>query len=334
MKNLIFSCIESRVEENQSLYGCFKLGPFNINQSLTIANTLRRILLSNLDGLAIVFVELEGVKHEYSVINGVQESVLEILTNLKSIQFRANQPIYKPQIGYLNYKGPKVLYSEDLRLPSFIQCINPNQYIATLANDGEMKIKLFICQGRRYCLQNFLKPVIQKQFTRFLKLEFGKYLFLDTIFLPIKKVNFTLEQNSKLNKEFILIEIWTNGSLYPKTSLYKAIIEIIQILVPFRNILKIKNRKYLKNSIIFKNIKNKTIIKIKSSQFKEKLYSLDIGNLNFNLPTYYYLKQKNINTIYDLLNQPNQEWLILKKDKKIFFNDITINLSLIGLDIH
>ena len=334
MQNLIFSCIESRVEEGQNLYGCFKLGPFNENQSLTIATTLRRILLSNIEGTAIVFVEFAGVKHEYSVIQGVQESVLEILTNLKSIKFRTNQQIYKPQIAYLNFKGPKVVYSGDLKLPPYVQCINPNQYIATLANDGNIQIKLFICQGRRYCLQNSLKPLIQKQFRKLLTFGFKEFLFLDTIFFPVQKVNFTLEKNHKLSKEFILIEIWTNGSLYPKKSLYKSIIETIRILIPFRNILKKRNTPYSKNLYIFHKLNQRTLNKIKSSKFQEKLFSLDISNFNFKLLTYYYLKEKNINTICDLLNQSNQDWFFLKKDNKIIFNDIKINLSMIGLEIN
>lgn len=334
MKNLIFSCIESRIEEGQSIYGCFKLGPFNENQSLTIANTLRRILLSNIEGIAIVFVEFAGIKHEYSVIQGVQESVLEILTNLKSIKFRTNQKIYKPQIAYLKFKGPKVIYSGDLRLPPSLQCINPHQYIATLANDGNIQIKLFICQGRRFFLQNSLKPLIQKQFKKLLTFNFKEYLFLDTIFFPIQKVNFTLETNQKLNKEFILIEIWTNGSLYPKTSLYKSIIEIIRILLPFRNILKKKYIIYSKNLYIFQQINRKNLTKIKSSKFQEKLFSLDISNLNFKLPTYYFLKEKNIDTISDLLNQSKKDWSFLRKYNKVFFNDIKKNLSMIGLEIN
>ena len=104
MPNLVFSCIESRIENDQNLYGCFKLGPFYLNQSLIVANALRRVLLSDLEGLSIVFVKIEGVTHEYSILKGVQESVLEILANLKQIQFKTkNQEItYKPQIAYLN----------------------------------------------------------------------------------------------------------------------------------------------------------------------------------------------------------------------------------------
>lgn len=332
MKNLIFSCIESRVEEDQSLYGCFKVGPFNLNQSLTIATALRRILLANIEGLSIVFVEIQGVKHEYSIINGIQESVLEILANLKCIQFRSNQHIYKPQIAYLNCQGPKTLYSRDLKLPPSIQCINSNQYIATIANDGVIKAKLFICQGRRYCLQKSLKSIIQKQFKQFLNVTFKNYLFLDAVFLPIKKVNFTIEENNTLIKEFIIFEIWTNGSLHPKKSLYKAINEIIQILVPFRNYqttTRLINQKFVINPHVNKKFAN--IIKL--AHFKDKLYSLDISNLNFKLSTYYYLKNKKINTIFDLLNYSEQDWIFLKQYKQSIFNEIEINLLSVGLDL-
>lgn len=332
MTNFIFSCIESRVEPGQILYGCFKLGPFNINQSLTIANTLRRVLLANLEGLAITFVEIEGVKHEYSIIHGVQESVLEILANLKSIQFRTNKNIYKPQIAYLNSQGPKIIYSKDLKLPPSIQCIDPHQYIATLAVDGVIKIKVFICQGRRYYLQKSLKPIIQKQFKQFLNIDFENYLFLDAIFLPIKKVNYVIEKDGQLNKEFILFEIWTNGSLHPKKSLYNAINEIIKILIPFRNYQGIKYLGTNELKIKFKNNK-KIINKIQSSYFKEKLCSLDISNLNLKLSTYYYLKNNRLNTILDILNQSKKEWILLKKKKKLIFNDIKLNLLSIGFKI-
>lgn len=332
MKNLIFSCVESRIEEGESIYGLFKLGPFDLNQSLTIATVLRRVLLANLEGLAIIFVEIEGVKHEYSIINGVQESVLEILANLKCIQFKANNQIYKPQIAYLNCQGPKIIYSSDLKLPPSIQCINPNQYIATLASDGIIQIKLFICQGRRYYLQNSLKSIIQKQFKQLLNIDFENYLFLDAVFFPIKKVNFTIEEDAFLNKEFVLFEIWTNGSLHPKESLYKAINEIIQILMPFRNY---QGFKYLMNKNFQINSEShQTIInKIQSSYLKEKLYSLDISNLNLKLSTYNYLKNNQINTIFDILNQSKKEWVSLKKHKKLIFNDIQLNLLTIGVKV-
>ena len=176
------------------------------------------------------------------------------------------------------------------------------------------------------------KTNYSKQFKQFLRRNFRNYLFLDAIFSPIQKVNYIIEKNNKLNKEFILFEIWTNGSLYPKQSLYNAITEIIKILIPFRNYQGIK---YLGNDKLKKQFKdNKKIInKIQSISFKEKLYSLDINNLNLKLSTYYYLKNNQISTISDLLNQPKKNWFLLKKENKLIFNDIKLNLLSIGLKL-
>ena len=344
MKTLIFSCIESRIEKNQSLYGCFKIGPFFLNQGLTVANTLRRVLLSNLEGLAIVFVQMEGVKHEYSIIKGVQESVLEILTNLKQIPFKTDQVLYKPQVAYLNIRGPKVVYSSDIELPASISCIQPSHYIAKIAVDGQLKMKLFICQGKRYCLQNSLKSIIQKQFRKILNLKSRNYLFLDAIFLPIQKVNFAIEENNELINEFIIMEIWTNGSLHPKQSFYKAVNEIIQIMLPFRKLKSLQTRKIIKplpvslirkrrRSTLFKKSNSQTLNKINSLQFQIKLSSLDIGNLNLSFQTYYYLKKRKIHTILDLLKKSKKELFSLEDFKPEFFDDIESSLLMFGLNI-
>lgn len=343
MQNLIFSCIESRIEDDQTLYGCFKLGPFYLNQGLTIANTLRRILLSELEGLSIVFVKIEGVKHEYSILHGIKESVLEILSNLKQIQFKTASKLHKPQIAYLNIKGPKMISAGDIKLPPRLQCVDPDQYIATISSDGELKIKFFICQGKRYCLQSSLKSIIQKQYQKILNVKTINYLFLDAIFLPIRQVNFTLEENTDLNKEFVIFEIWTKGGIHPKESLFKAINEVLRILIPFRkfySLQKIQTSRYsvmassklkkFKRSIVGSK---KTLSKISSSKFKKKLSSLDISNLNLLFPTYIGLKKAKIHTILDLLQKSKPELKTIKGITDDNIIDIEKNLIILGLNL-
>lgn len=345
MQNLIFSCIESRIEDNQTLYGCFKLGPFCLNQGLTIANTLRRLLLSDLEGLSIIFVRIEGVKHEYSMLTGVKESVLEILTNLKQIQFKTHEALYKPQIAYLNIQGPKIISAGDINLPSKIECVDPAQYIATISSDGDLKIKFFICQGKRYCLQSSLKPVIQKQYHKMLNIKTINYLFLDAIFLPIRQVNFIIEPNSELNKEFIIFEIWTNGGIHPKQSLFKAINEIFRILIPFRkfySLQKIQAPKYSTTTVTRFNFKKfspfardyrKLLSKISSVKFQKKLSTLDISNLNLRVPTYTFLKKSDIHTISDLLNKSKSEIASLTGCTYELLHDIENNFLQLGLNL-
>lgn len=343
MQNLIFSCIESRVEDDYTLYGCFKLGPFYLNQGTTIANTLRRLLLSDLEGLSIIFVKIEGVKHEYSILNGVKESVLDILANLKQIQFETNATLYKPQIAYLNSKGPKTINAGDIRLPPNVKCVNPTQYIATTSYDGELKIKIFICQGRRYCLQSSLKSIIQNKYRRILNLKTTNYLFLDAIFLPIRQVNFIIEQNSELNEEFTIFEIWTKGGIHPKQSLLRAINEVFRILIPFRQFYSLEKNRLPRYSIVgypkFENLKTSNKVdpfilsKISSVNFKKKLSTLDISNLNLSFLTYNILKRANVHTISDLLKIPKSEIMLINGFSKNSLQEIENNFAILGLSL-
>jgi DNA-directed RNA polymerase alpha subunit len=150
---ILVSCRESVMENRRSFYGRFYIGPLEIGQGITLANALRRILLSELTGLAITSVEIEGISHEYSSISGVRESVLDILLNLKQIVLKSKIALKRPQIAYIHCKGPGVLRAADIVLPSFIQCVDPEQYIATLSYNGSLKIKLIIRRGKTYLVQ-------------------------------------------------------------------------------------------------------------------------------------------------------------------------------------
>nr|ALO63225.1 alpha subunit of RNA polymerase [Chlamydomonas applanata] len=174
MTKLFISCKESRIENNRSFYGCFYLGPFESGQSLTIANALRRTLLAECSGLGIVSVLIENVHHEYSTLPGVRDSVLDILLNMKEIVLKKTKNVYgmykkksvhsvyegigstyfKPVIGYLKVRGPGVIRAKDLRLPPSVECVDPNQYIATVGNDGFLNMKFIIMEGKNNILGN------------------------------------------------------------------------------------------------------------------------------------------------------------------------------------
>lgn len=150
---ILVSCRESIMENKKSFYGRFYIGPLEIGQGITLANALRRALLSELNGLAITTVEIEGVSHEYSTLTGVRESVLDILLNLKQIVLKAKKSVKRAQTAYVYCQGPGVIRATDIILPSYIQCVDPEQYIATLSSDGIIKMKLIIRQGKNYLVQ-------------------------------------------------------------------------------------------------------------------------------------------------------------------------------------
>ena len=202
MNNFFLSCKECVLEGPRHFYGCFYLGPFNSSQSLTVGNALRRTLLSEISGLGIVNVEIEGVKHEYSTFLGVRESVLDILLNLKEIvlcydnlKFNSNlasenkansnlssssslanlteSKITEPSFGesriggkkenlkqkyfqgYLQVNGPGIIRASDLKLPFGLSCVDSDQYIATLSENGKLNLKFLICESHSsYYKQN------------------------------------------------------------------------------------------------------------------------------------------------------------------------------------
>jgi DNA-directed RNA polymerase alpha subunit len=150
MEHLILSCLESRLEEGGSLYGRFLLGPFRVGQGTTIATALRRTLLSELQGIAITEVEIDGAAHQYSSIVGVRESALDITLNLKQVVLTGKLLNELPAIGYINVVGPKEVCGNDLRLPKGICCVNKNQHIANVSSKSALTMKFVISSGKGY----------------------------------------------------------------------------------------------------------------------------------------------------------------------------------------
>jgi DNA-directed RNA polymerase alpha subunit len=154
-KNYFMSCKESIIINNRSFYSRFYLGPFDSGQSITVANAIRRTLLSELSGLAITTVEIEGVTHEYSSIPGVKDTVLDILLNLKEIVIKSNYILdVENGEGFIQVRGPGVIRAADIKLPSYLLCVDPDQYIATLSDDGVLNIKISITSGKSYLNQS------------------------------------------------------------------------------------------------------------------------------------------------------------------------------------
>src|SRR5210317_2608595 len=169
MPNFDIACVESRIQGPRDYYSKFIIGPLEKGQGTTLGNALRRTLLSDLEGAAIVAVRIAGVSHEFSTIPGVREDVLEILLNLKEIVFRTETR--EPQFGRLKIQGPAVVTADLIQLPPNLEIVNPNQYIMTIstANILEIEFKFEYGTGYKLASQTFLE-------------EDENYLQLDTIF--------------------------------------------------------------------------------------------------------------------------------------------------------
>lgn len=133
---------ECVLENPRSFYGSFTLGPFRKGQGLTVANCLRRTLFTDIFGISINGVWLDGASHEYSTLEGVRESVLDLLFALKGGVFQSFFQFKKPVYGYLNVRGPGIVRMADLKLPPGLFCVDPDVYIATLTENGKLSAKV------------------------------------------------------------------------------------------------------------------------------------------------------------------------------------------------
>jgi len=211
MSKFLISCKESRIETNRSFYGSFVIGPFHPSESLTIATALRRSLLAELPGIGIVSVQIEGAAHEYSNLRGVRDSVLDILLNLREIVLKKSTKTIRPQIGYLRSRGPGTIVAGDLCLPPFIQCVDPKQHIATLADDGVLNMKFIISEGKNYIKG---KPKMMIDVNQFKKRR-----------LNLKKLNQICQNTSLLTNYYNYLKInkkrdLLNQSKFSRTTIF------------------------------------------------------------------------------------------------------------------
>ena len=231
----VLNCIETSIDAEQNILGSFIIEPLETGQGITLGNSLRRTLLSDLTGFAITGARINNLKHEFAIVDGIREDVLEILLNLKEITFKPSL-ILKEKIStngnkiplkfkaFLNVKGPILVTAGMLFLPKdAFQIVNPEQYICTVVDDSNLYLEIDIENGVGYQLiDESRKKNIQEK----LSILKPTTLLVDALFMPVKKVNYKIKliHDSYGNiKESLFIEILTNGSITPKRSLQEAI---------------------------------------------------------------------------------------------------------------
>ena len=281
-------CLNSDTIESGACHGQFLINPLKPGQGITIGNQLRRVLLSDVGGVAITAVRIAGISHEFSTIPGVREDILEILLNLKGIVLRSD--IRTPQFGRLSIHGPGVVTADLIQLPPGIELINPNHYIMTIstANIIEIEFKFEYGTGYKLASQTLLE-------------EDENYLQLDTIFMPIQKVDFKIENvYDKANNvtERLFLNIWTNGSILPEEALRLA----AQLTIDLFTLL-LENNETNEDDLVFLETQSINI---------EPYTNIAIEELQLSVRAYNCLKKAQINTVSDLLQYSPEELQELK----------------------
>lgn len=282
-------CLQSTTNKTTEQYSKYLIGPFIKGQSTTIGNALRRILLSNLHGLAITGVRITGIDHEFSTIPNVKEDVIEILLNLKQIILKGS--ITDPVLVRLCVNEAGIITANKIGIPKEISFVDPDQYIATLTNKGQLEMEFLIAQGQNYVTSGNLDSVMPEGF-----------LAVDAIFMPVKKVNFFVEtskSNSASDLESLVFEIWTNGSISPAQALSAS----AEILENTFGILKITDTLLAPTSNVDTSIQEEK---------GEHLETIFIEELELSVRAYNCLKRANVHTLFDLLQYSADDLLEFK----------------------
>lgn len=269
MSNFQFECIELNLQTSTEYFGRFVLKPLDVGHGITIGNILRRVLLTNLPGISIVGVRIAGVNHEFSTIPGVREDVLEILLNLKEVIFKS---LHQGEtFGRLRVQGPAIITASCIDLPSTLEIVNPNQYLATISDNSVLEMEIKLDWGKGYTLAENLVVEDPRDFLR-----------IDAIFMPVRRVVYHIEKLG--NQEQLVLDIWTNGSITPSDAVSLASKTIINWFKTIENLDKTPSKKD-------NNINKQRDLKI-----------IPIEELNLSARAYNGLKRAQINLIGELLN--------------------------------
>jgi DNA-directed RNA polymerase subunit alpha len=278
-------CVESKTQKNQSQYSKFVLEPLDRGQGTTVGNALRRVMLSNLEGAAVTAIRVAGVNHEFATIPGVREDVLEIMLNMKEIILKSYSD--QTQIGRLLAIGPATVTAAQFDVPSEVEVIDPNQYVATLADGAKLEMEFRVERGAGY-------RAIERSKDDTSSLDF---LQIDSVFMPVTKVNYGVEDirpDGSIVKDRLTLEIWTNGSINPKEALSEAS-EII--------------------SDLFNPLRDLNELETSQADYQDEINpesQIPIEELQLSVRAYNCLKRAQINSVADLLDYSQEDLLEIK----------------------
>jgi len=304
--------LEVEKETLTPFYGKFTAEPFERGFGITIGNSLRRILLSSLQGAAITSVKIDGVLHEFSTIPGAKEDITEIVLNLKEVRLKLHTE--GPKTIRVKAEGPKVLKAGDILTGDAVEILNPDHYLATLSRDGKLSMEMVVKMGRGYVSAERNKEETQPIGT----------IPMDAIFSPIKKVNYTVT-NARVGQitdyDKLTLEVWTDGSLNPEEAVAHA-------------------AKILKDQLfIFITFEEEEEAEMSYPEDEEEKETFNenllrsVDELELSVRSANCLKHANIKLIGDLVQKTEAEILATKNFGRKSLNEIKEILAEMGLSL-
>ena len=294
-------------------YCRFVVEPLERGYGTTLGNSLRRILLSSLPGTAVSSIKIDGVFHEFSVIQGVKEDVTEIIFNLKDLFVKNYSESLEPKIAYIDAIGECDVYARDIKCDADIEILNPDLKIATLgSHDAKLFIEMTITKGRGYVGAEKNKKPDQ---------PIGM-IPIDSLYTPVRRVNFYVE-NTRVGQvtdfDRLTLEVWTNGTILPDDAVSigaKILSEHLNLFVNLTD-----------------NARNTEIMVEKEESKKEKVLEMSIEELDLSVRSYNCLKRAGINTVDDLVNKTEEDMMKVRNLGRKSLEEVLNKMAELGLSL-
>ena len=302
--------IESVEISENAKFGKFVVEPLERGYGNTLGNSLRRILLSSLPGAAVTSIQIDGVLHEFSTIEGVVEDVASIILNVKKLALK----IYSDEekVIEIDVKGEGTITAADITHDSDVEILNPELYIATIGKNGHFRMRMYAGRGRGYT------PADQNKRE---DLPIG-VIPIDSIYTPVSRVNFQVE-NTRVgqmsNYDKLTLDVWTDGSIGPKEAISlgaKILTEHLNIFVGMTD-----------------EAQTAEIMVEKEEDQKEKVLEMTIEELDLSVRSYNCLKRAGINTVLELASKSEDDMMKVRNLGRKSLEEVKAKLEELGLGL-
>ena len=305
-----------RVEIGEnSRYGKFVVNPLERGFGQTLGNSLRRVLLNSLPGVAATSVRIEGVQHEFSTVPGMKEDVAELILNIKLLSAKLYTD--QPKIVKIDAKGPCEVTAGDILADDEVEIVNPELHIATLSEGAHLEVQITLEKGRGY---------VSAERNKQLAVERNKVMPIgvipvDSIFTPIRKVSYSVEDTrvgQVTDYDKLTIEVWTNGSILPKEALASA----AQIIT--------------NNMRLFIDL-TVNVVRVDYNEpetdDKSKVLEMTIEELDLSVRAFNCLKRAGINTVSELVQKNQEDMMKVRNLGKKSLEEVEQKLTALGLSL-
>ena len=304
--------IDTEELSSDGKYGRFVVEPLERGFGNTLGNSLRRVLLSSLEGVAVTSIKIDGVLHEFSTIPGVKEDVTEIVLNMKSLVAKLHSN--GPKVVEISAEGPCEVTAESIKCDSEVEILNPELHIASLSDGATLNMEITLDKGRGYVPAEKNKLISGN--------EIIGVLPVDSIYTPVLKVNYTVD-NTRVGQitdyDKLTLSVWTNGVINAQEAVSLAAKVLTEHLNLFVNL---SDRGYSTEIMVEKDDKG-----------KEKVLEMTIEELDLSVRSFNCLKRAGINTVEDLISKSEEDMMKVRNLGRKSLEEVIFKLDSLGFSL-